>query len=136
MSRAILIPIEGLPFEADIPLDYPAVNAAVVGGENLIERVRVNPEACAALGVPFGSIDMLVDEEGLVKDLPVNVGASAFYVLDHSKAVICGPAALVGVGLDDEGGEDWIGLPESITAEAVLDWSMRIALANMFHVTQ
>lgn len=119
MTRAIRIPLEGDPEVVDIDLkDTHAIMNAHLGG-GWIESVNVNYDVTTYLEVAQVGVALLVDEEGLVKHLPINRVATPFYVSNPRDGVICGPALLVGQCIDDEGGWDWCGLPESITPDKV-----------------
>lgn len=119
MARAILIPVEGEPTVIDIDLkDSHSVMKHLDGG--WIENVNVNYDAATGMDVGQRDVAMLVDEEGLVKGLPINKTATPFYCPNPRDGIICGPAILVGQYEDAEEGWDWTGLPESITPETVL----------------
>lgn len=118
MSRVIRIPVEGEPYEDDVDLTYPAITKIVDGG--YFERVVVNPDAAHMLNVTQQDIDLIVDEEGLVKHLPLNFVASPFYASSLRRGVICGPATLVGRTFNADGEDDWTDVPDGITAADVL----------------
>lgn len=130
-----------IPYDIDLPIEevevgpYPGINDAlsvhtIPGRRVWIERVKTpelhslaqvdyDPETRRG-GSPFPSVDMWVDEEGLVKRLPWNVRASVFYPL----GVIAGDAILLGEE-ESEPDEDGIREPEaaslvdSITVERI-----------------
>lgn len=58
-----------------------------------------------------GSLYMVVDEDGIRKNLPVNHRASALYGTQYHGSPIVGDAVLLGQDYDDEGELDWVDYP-------------------------
>ncbi len=129
MSRAILIPVDGDPQVIDINLRNDASFRGAYLDGAWVENVHVNYDVTTFLDIGQREIAMLVDEEGLVKGLPLNKTATPFYVSNPRDGVICGPAILVGQFEDIEGW-DWTELPISVTVDKIKaagDWAMKQA---------
>lgn len=60
---------------------------------------------------PDGSLFMIVDDEGLRKQLPHNYRASALYGTQFHGKPIAGDAILVGQDYDEDGELDWADYP-------------------------
>lgn len=109
--RMIHVPVEGDVVEIDV--DPESIL------KDLIEQVKTQ-EIVNAFGQTFMGpgfyprVVMLVDEEGLLKNLPHNPRANLFY----PHGLIVGDALFVGVTFTHEEGYDWTSLPDDVT----LDW--------------
>lgn len=126
MSRVIIIPTDAEPYEADLDLEDNEPIMAVVGG--WLEGVTINIDPATYLELGQRDIALIVDEEGLLRQRPLNKVATPFYCPDPRNGVICGTAILVGQHDTGEGWE-WTDLPEKVTVEEVKaagDWAMRM----------
>lgn len=137
--RVIVIPANEKELMLEVDLEsmaYPAINRLLEArqGTRWVERVQTpwlhalaqeDYDPATRMGGPrWPSVSMIVDEEGGLKPLPVNRRASVFY-----GGIIAGDAVLVG----EDGGEDWIALPDNITTEKVAAVALeiiRVALTN------
>lgn len=109
--RMIHVPVEGDVVEVDVEPE------SII--KDLIEQVKTQ-ELANSFGEAYSGprytprVVMLVDESGLLKNLPHNPRANLFY----PHGLIVGDALFVGVTFTVEEGYDWTSLPDDMT----LDW--------------
>lgn len=94
----------------DIPSGFPEINAAILGdSSDLVEQVYARG-LLVLTEAAKQDIVMLIDEEGLLKGLPMNSAASVLYGTHVHSQPIVGDAYIVGSTT-----EEWADLPEWIT---------------------
>lgn len=109
--RAIKIPAEAsAPLEeVDIPAGFPQMNIAILGSSDaLIQEVYAKGLHVISEQTGHQTI-LLVDEEGLIKNLPLNKRASVLYGTHVHTHPIVGDAWVV-----SSTREDWISLSTTI----------------------
>lgn len=72
-----------------------------------VKPLRLNP-----------GLSMLVDEEGLIKRLPVNLLASYLYATDKHGSPICGNVVIVGERMSTDGIE-FCGIPDNLYDQVI-----------------
>lgn len=87
--RVVTIPVEGSPAVEEIDRESLVDFQRLVGG-GYVERIRLVPRA-----------DLWVDEEFLLKELPVNPRASLINRLFGNGDIIQGPAFITGPATPD-----------------------------------
>ena len=91
---------------------------------DLVEQVRL-----PLSGDLYYKMAMVVDENGMLKDLPANPTAGLLYAGDST--AIAGDAYLVGLEMTDEG-LDWGTLPDSVQAEEIDEIIDTISIRTLF----
>lgn len=118
MTHAIKIGTDGTIERIEVELEYPGLNKIFGGG--LIELVHSQrlTDRFAGMVAPI----MVVDEEGRIKDLPLNEMASRLYApkVYRDRFYIAGDALIIGEGMTSEGA-DLMALPEVVTIEALTE---------------
>ena len=126
-GRAIKIAVDGKVTEvADVPLRRIGLGGLLFGGNSLVELVRpVGLEPYNAIHGFYPRLIMLVDEEGLLKDLESNLLAGVLYGAMTHGHPICGDAYIIAENLvpDDDDNDllepDFEGLPPDVTTGTV-----------------
>jgi hypothetical protein len=117
-ERLIKIPVSGPLVEVFVEdFGYPALNTVLFDKDTLIEPVR--PKGFDLFSTPDTKVIFVVDEEGLLKELPLNTRASLLYGSHVHQQPIVGDAYVLFETFDPMEGGIWTGLPEHITIPEV-----------------
>ena len=81
--------------------EYKSIGEAVDGGIEIVHPVRLGRTYC-----------MVVNEEGLLRNLPMNVLGSYLYGMDTHGSPIAGNIVLLKEGINSDGEYDLLGLTE------------------------